>query len=239
MGGAPRQWPKCGRGAGQLEYQDYDSWTSEEKQLFAEGRLKAKWGVGQVSVRLPLNSCLSFISICYGYLPFIVPGYWIIWALVTFVQHGSPRFFPYAGSCIAVSFAIVNELVTKNICKLLFPKRLTDRPPEAVCKHPGLPSGHVMNAYTLMTWLFLEATFHKVIYPEWLVGILLIFLPVPWARVYNRDHTVVQVAVSIVTALIMGTIAYLVRRRYFPGHQEPWDWYHGDIGFVEHDPLFN
>lgn len=67
------------------------------------------------------------------------------------------------------------------------------RPPEAVCKHPGMPSGHVMNAYTLMVWCFLEAALDRMVHPEWLAVIVLVLGPVPWARVYNKDSGVARV----------------------------------------------
>merc|ERR1712154_122763 len=127
-------------------------------------------------------------------------------------------------------FALVNETVTKQICKRTLSPEITSRPPEAVCKHPGMPSGHVMNAYTLMTWAFLEAALDAHIYLEWLLIIVMVMGPVPWARVYNKDHTVPQVVVSACIATVMGVIAYCLRRHYFGDHISPWTWYHVSPG---------
>merc|ERR1712194_46421 len=96
---------------------------------------------------------------------------------------------------------------------------LTKRPPEAVCKHPGMPSGHVMNAYTLMVWALLEEMLDPdIVYPEWCLFIVLVMGPVPWARVYNRDHTRQQVLVSVLAGSLIGALGYIIRGTYFPGH---------------------
>lgn len=226
----PVQWQPIAKlkGSGQCECQGFESWTEEEKQMWHEGKLRSKWGIGQVSIRLPIRDPLHFIGLLYGYLPFVIPIWWALWALITWIARGEPRFFPAFGICIAVGFALVNELVTKQICKRTLPKSITDRPEEAVCKHPGMPSGHVMNAYTLMVWCFLEAAFSEIVYPEWLVVIVLVMGPVPWARVYNKDHTVAQVVTSACVATVMGTVAFLIRKTHYPDHDQPWDWYHAN-----------
>lgn len=223
--GAPVQWPSFGKGAGQFEFQGYETWTPAEQQAFKDGKLTRKWAVGQVSIRLPLAGPVSFVAIVYGYLPFIIPLWWAEWVIWSWVHNGEPRFFPLCGLSIAAGFALVNETVTKQICKRTLPPEITSRPPEAVCKHPGMPSGHVMNAYTLMIWCFLEALLDKIVHPEWLIAIVLVMGPVPWARVYNKDHTVAQVMVSAVVAVFMGGLAYYIRKTYFPGHYQPWDSY--------------
>lgn len=237
----PKQWPNCGAGAGQFEYQDFDKWTEDEKKFWQEGSLKAKWGIGQVSIRLPIRSPLQFIAILYGYLPFIIPIWWFIWMVSTWSKCGSPRFYPTFGLCIAAGFALVNETITKKICRKFLPENITSRPPEAVCNHPGMPSGHVMNAYTLMVWTLLEVAYDYRIHVDYLLVLLLVMGPVPWARVYNKDHTVKQVVASMVAALVMGGIAFGIRCLKFPNHRGhwPWDWegYHVErLGMsIHHD----
>jgi len=224
----PQQWQKfLSPGAGQWEYQGYESWTPEEQKAFREGKLTAKWGIGQVSIRLPVTGGVDFVALVYGFLPYIIPLWWAIWAGVTWIVHGRPRFFPAFGICIATGFVILNEAVTKKLCRRFMSKEITDRPAEAVCRHPGMPSGHVMNAYTLMVWCLLEAALDSSVYPEWLVVIILVMGPVPWARVHNRDHTLLQVATSAGCAVLMGTTAYLIRVHFFPHIHQPWDYYHG------------
>jgi membrane-associated phospholipid phosphatase len=230
----PKQWPgpnKC-TGAGQYEYQGFEEWTPEEQKQWEAGTLTAKWGVGQVSIRLPIRSPQQLIAIIYGYLPFIIPIWWFMWVVGTWSKCGSPRFFPAFGLCIAAGFALVNETVTKKLCRKFLSEEITNRPPEAVCKHPGMPSGHVMNAYTLMTWTLAEVLMDYEIHLDQFIILLLVMGPVPWARVYNKDHTVPQVVASMLAAVCMGLIATAIRFGNFPdqrGHM-PWDWagYHVD-----------
>eukprot|EP00449_Zooxanthella_nutricula_P031373 CAMPEP_0198491052 /NCGR_PEP_ID=MMETSP1462-20131121/2540_1 /TAXON_ID=1333877 /ORGANISM="Brandtodinium nutriculum, Strain RCC3387" /LENGTH=252 /DNA_ID=CAMNT_0044219637 /DNA_START=64 /DNA_END=822 /DNA_ORIENTATION=+ len=221
----PAHWQLFAKGAGQCEYQGFDTWTDAEKEMWREGKLRCKWGIGQVSIRLPVANTLTYVALVYGYLPFVIPIWWAIWSGVSYMRVGKPQFFPFFGLCIAGSFALVNELVTKQICKRTLPASLTARPPEAVCKHPGMPSGHVMNAFTLMVWVFLEAALDNLVHLEWLVAILLVLGPVPWARVYNKDHTVPQVLASACIASVMGCIAFYIRKTHFPHHPMPWEWY--------------
>lgn len=237
----PKQWPGCGVGAGQFEHQGFESWTPQEQQEWEEGTLTSKWGIGQVSIRLPIRSPLQFVAILYGYLPFIIPIWWLIWTTSTWAKCGSPRFYPTFGLCIAAGFALVNETVTKKICRKLLPADITSRPPEAVCKHPGMPSGHVMNAYTLMVWTLIEVAWDYQIHLDYLLILLVVMGPVPWARVYNNDHTRRQVQVSMAAAVIMGSVAFGIRFLCFPHHRGlwPWDWegYHvSPLGLAAREP---
>lgn len=220
----------CEKGAGQLEYQGFEDWTADEQEMWKAGLLRCKWGIGQVSIRVPVRDVSSFLALVYGYLPFVIPLWWAIWAIVTYLLKGGPRFFPTFGLCVAIGFAILNEALTKPVCHRVLSPSITSRPPEAVCKHPGMPSGHVMNAYTLMVWCFLEVVLDHHVHVEWLFIILVVMAPVPWARVYNRDHTVPQVAVSAAMGTVMGVVAYLIRKMYFPNHGQPWDWHSIDEG---------
>jgi hypothetical protein len=226
--GAPTQWqphPKL-QGAGQYERQGYQFWTAEEQEMWKKGTLTEKWGIGQVTIRSPVSWPLGGLAIVYGFLPFVIPLWWAIWSLVTYFTLGKPRFFPFYGLCVAAGFAIVNEAGTKRICRKLLPASIADRPIESSCRHPGMPSGHVMNAYTLMIWCLLEAMLDCVIHVEWLILILIVMAPVPWARVYNKDHTVLQASISCAVSLVMGGLAYYIRATYYPHHAQPWDWYH-------------
>jgi hypothetical protein len=222
----PEQWPGCATGAGQFEYQGFDTWTPEEQAQWSEGALTSKWGIGQVSIRLPVQGPLQLIAIMYGYLPFIIPIWWFIWTVSTWAKCGSPRFYPAFGLCIAAGFALVNETITKKLCRKFLDPAITSRPPEAVCKHPGMPSGHVMNAYTLMVWTLAEVCWDFEVHIDHMCVLLLVMGPVPWARVYNKDHTWLQAQVSMVVALVMGLLAWGLRMHFFPHHRGdwPWDW---------------
>lgn len=223
----PEQWQLCAQGAGQCERQGFATWTAEERQLWQDGKLRVKWGIGQVSIRLPWRGCLHFIAVMYGFLPFIVPIWFFVWVVETWISRGYPRFFPAYGLAVSAGFALVNELITKRLCRKFLPASITDRPPEAVCKHPGMPSGHVLNAYTVLGWLVLEFVNDEAgLHLEWLLIVLLVMGPVPWARVYNRDHTLAQVAASAVIAGVMSYLAFWIRKTKFGGgaHSHPWQW---------------
>jgi len=227
----PKGWALIAPGSGQWERQAFDSWTTEEQELWRRGKMQVKWGIGQVSIRLPVQGWQQFLALVYGYLPFLIPLWWLVWSLATYIRTGTPRFFPFYGICIAVSFALVNEVIVKQICKRVLPASITARPAEAVCKHPGMPSGHVLQAYTMMTWVTWEVLLDSVVYPEWCAIIFLILAPVPWARVSNLDHTVPQVLVSAVIAFFMGSMAFYIRKTHFRHHAQLWDWYNAGDGY--------
>mmetsp|Transcript_46478 Transcript_46478/g.99523 ORF Transcript_46478/g.99523 Transcript_46478/m.99523 type:complete len:282 (+) Transcript_46478:35-880(+) len=219
------------KGAGQWEYQGFEDWTPDEQALYKQGKLQHKWGVGQVSIRLPFADPITIVAVIYGYLPYVIPIWWGVWALYSYLWNGMVRFFPTFGVCIAVFFAIINECITKPLVHMVIPEALSQRPAEAVCRHPGMPSGHVLNSWTIMIWMLLEAIFDKYIYPEWLVAIILCMGPVPWSRVHNRDHTVLQVTVSCIISVFLGAAAYAVRHTFFPGHGHPWHWWAVSEGY--------
>merc|ERR1712136_693604 len=140
---------------------------------------------------------LDMSALLYGFLPWIIP-----WAIVT---------------------TLVNE----------FLKRLIDQPrPQRSANRmldgrpmPGMPSGHVLNSTTLMTWAMLEILFDGPDVAAALGGsVLIIFLqcPVPWARWHNGDHTAAQCIVSIFLGMIVGTVAFVIRMRHFPSVWKPW-----------------
>lgn len=226
----PQPWVGIlSKGAGQLEYQGFEDWTPEEKQLWRSGKLRSKWGVGQVSIRLPLADNLTIVALFYGFIPYIIPIWWAIWVSTSWAMNGHPRFFPAFGLCVALGCAIVNELITKQFCRLVLPESLTDRPPEAVCRHPGMPSGHVLNGWILMVWCLVEAATAKLVQIEWLIIIVACMGPVPWARWYNKDHTLAQVTVSMVLSIFFGVAAAWVRKTHYPNQSFLWHWYNTDM----------
>merc|ERR550514_872406 len=111
-----------------------------------------------------------------------------LWWAATFA------FFPAYALVVALFCLVLNELVLKNIFK-------QPRPPESACESYGFPSGHVLNAYALQTWLLLELTISggHVEPSDWdnFLITVLIFAPTPWARWYNLDHSLKQCVFSI------------------------------------------
>lgn len=227
-GPGPQEWQPFAslEGTALLETQGFEEWTTEENSLWREGKLTSKWGIGQVTVRWPIQDQWDFLAIVYGFVPVCVPIWWVIWLLVGFVRTGYLPAFPFFGLCVSLSFVAVTEFAVKPICKCFISEAKTRRPLGSVCKAAGLPSGHTMNAYTLMTWIILEVLYDSVIYPEWFIVTLVVMAPVPWARVHTQDHTLLQVSTSMALAICMGVIAYHLRTLLFPRIQEPWQWVH-------------
>lgn len=225
-GGLPKQWQLFGSpGLGLCELQGYEAWTDEEKGRHAKGELTAKWGVGQVSVRLPVGAAadgqtrtLALVAVVYGFVPYLFPLFWIFHVIWEIALRGHVPFFPACAFCLVLVVVLINELIIKQACDRLLAPEVTSRPPEAVCTHPGMPSGHTIMTYTVMVWCLLEVAMDKVFYLDCCLLILLLLAPVPWARVYNRDHTVQQVLVSVCIATVAGILAYLLRRYIHPGY---------------------
>merc|ERR1712176_586895 len=98
-------------------------------------------------------------------------GWWAVWCLATLISYDRLPFFPAFGLCIATAMALINELAVKPVCKLMLPNIISARPPEAVCMHAGMPSGHVLNTYSLMVWAMLESAMGTIVHLEWIFSI--------------------------------------------------------------------
>ena len=61
-----------------------------------------------------------------------------------------------------------------------------------------MPSGHVLNAIAMLTWISAEVVGagRAGDYAGVLAATTLLLFPVPWARLYNLDHTYSQVTVK-------------------------------------------
>lgn len=223
---APKQWQLFDalEGRGVFEFQGFSAWTAQERAQWASGDLRCKWGIGQVTIRLPVSSATDGVAIAYGFLPFIIPLWWAVDVIWSFSLTGSCHVFPLFGLCLSATLALVNEALIKQACKSLLDKFSIQRPAESVCKQAGMPSGHALNAFTLMFWTLLEVLTDRIFYPEWVLVILFVLGPVPWARVYNGDHTWLQVRASVCVAFFTGIFAFCIRRAYFPNITEPWDY---------------
>jgi len=185
------------------------------------GKYTHKCALGQVTIRCPEYNPIAHIAILYGYLPFIIPGGFFILGFV----YG--RFMGKFGFFLALSCTIANELFFKPLANDPRPIQSANKTKAGTPTH-GMPSGHVLNAYTLMIWSSLEVIFARD--PEsqqiqlwWFIVILVIMLPVPWARWYNYDHTLMQCLVSVALALVIGTTAFEIRTKYFSDHWQPWE----------------
>mmetsp|Transcript_35435 Transcript_35435/g.81061 ORF Transcript_35435/g.81061 Transcript_35435/m.81061 type:complete len:253 (-) Transcript_35435:137-895(-) len=220
--------------------EDPDDPGGVEKARFGENLQKLC--VGQVTIRLPLPwwNPLAIIALLYGFLPWIIPLGFLISFLVEAVpqyahgwRHGTDwlrenRDIGFYGILLSVVLAIINEGILKPVCKQERPPQTANRykpgPGEerGKIKH-GMPSGHVMNATTIMWWSLLEVALagpeDEVLKARWCALIWLLMGPVYWARWYNLDHTFNQCLVSAILGTIFGCVAFYVRVQYY-GHYE-------------------
>mmetsp|Transcript_7857 Transcript_7857/g.17266 ORF Transcript_7857/g.17266 Transcript_7857/m.17266 type:complete len:258 (+) Transcript_7857:84-857(+) len=216
------------------------------------GEFTQKLCIGQVTVRLPLNwrNPLSIIGLMYGFLPWIIPAAFLISFLVEAVPEFAKgwrdgtvwlqrtRIISLYGILISVVLAIINEGILKPILKQPRPVQTANRYPpkdgqeKGEIKH-GMPSGHVMNATTVMWWSLLEVAVagphhDPALKAQWCLVIWVLMGPVFWARWYNLDHTFNQCLVSSILGTLFGCIAFYIRVKYY-GRYEATPW-------VEQDP---
>eukprot|EP00747_Dinoflagellata_sp_TGD_P168733 gnl/TRDRNA2_/TRDRNA2_195835_c0_seq1.p1 gnl/TRDRNA2_/TRDRNA2_195835_c0~~gnl/TRDRNA2_/TRDRNA2_195835_c0_seq1.p1 ORF type:complete len:261 (+),score=35.86 gnl/TRDRNA2_/TRDRNA2_195835_c0_seq1:67-783(+) len=190
-------------------------------------RYTKKIAVGQVTIRLPIYwHPLNLIALAYGFLPWIIP-------ISLFVHWVITRHFITLYTLVAsLVVMVLNEGILKPVLKQPRPPETANRYPDGSVKH-GMPSGHVLNATTIMVYLLCEVAVrgagyepmdqdHGILTIEWLVAILLLMGPVPWARWYNLDHTLNQCLVSLVLGTIAGVGFFFIRIHFFPDHWRPW-----------------
>lgn len=199
----------------------------KDPELIANGGLyESKKAYGQVTIRFPLSAhpdpVKNIIALTYGFLPWGIP----IGLMVSFFS--TWHFIYLYGPLISVVLAIINEGILKPICKDPRPTASANQEKDGSMK-PGMPSGHVLNATAIMVWALFEVYMrgpgldeHNNLTMTWLGVILLVHLPVPWARWYNSDHSAAQCLVSIIIGLVVGYIAFYLRCQYFEGAWKPW-----------------
>uniref|UniRef100_A0A7S1AJ56 Phosphatidic acid phosphatase type 2/haloperoxidase domain-containing protein n=1 Tax=Noctiluca scintillans TaxID=2966 RepID=A0A7S1AJ56_NOCSC len=197
---------------------------SDEELEGNGGQFTRKMAIGQVTIRLPLDpSPLNLIALAYGFIPWLLPA--------SFAAHWFIRrhFMALFGLLASVFVSLLNEFCLKALINDPRPRQSANKRLDGSMK-PGMPSGHVLNSATLMTWSLLEVCLngpgmdskHEALTMGWLVFILILMVPVPWARWYNLDHTAAQCLCSIVLGIIFGFTAYLVRVHYFAHQWAPW-----------------
>mmetsp|Transcript_10985 Transcript_10985/g.19877 ORF Transcript_10985/g.19877 Transcript_10985/m.19877 type:complete len:272 (+) Transcript_10985:59-874(+) len=205
----------------------------DEELVKYGGRYDRKICVGQVTIRLPLDwHPLNLLALLYGFLPWIVP----LAFAVSFISVAVPPFlqgwhtglqmlihkhyFSAFGTYLSTSLAVVNECILKPLIKQDRPKQSANRYKDGRIK-PGMPSGHVLNAVSLMVWGLLEVTWEGPgLRSGWACLICSMAAPVVWARWYTMDHTLNQCLVSAVLGFACGTLAFFLRVEYY----SPYEW---------------
>jgi len=188
-----------------------------------DARFTHKKAYGQVTIRFPIDwNPLNIIALLYGFLPWLIPIGLTIYFIVTW------HFIYIYGPLMSVVLAIINEAILKKIFNEPRPIESANIHKDGTMK-PGMPSGHVLNATSIMVWALLEVYFkgpglevHSGLTYTWLAVILAVHVPVPWARWYNYDHTLNQCIVSLVLGTLAGIAGFYLRVRFFSGAWKPW-----------------
>jgi hypothetical protein len=199
-------------------------YKDEEDQKYPWGPYTDKKAYGQVTIRFPLNKApRNLIALAYGFLPWLLPILFVVYGVATW------HFLPLYGVAMSIICALINEAILKPILGQPRPACTAHRDKEGKPKN-GMPSGHVLNATTIMVWACLEVALKGPGLAEgqgltisWLVIILLLMAPVPWARWHNWDHTLNQTLVSLVLGTVAGIAAFYLRITFFSHPWKPWE----------------
>mmetsp|Transcript_29958 Transcript_29958/g.79899 ORF Transcript_29958/g.79899 Transcript_29958/m.79899 type:complete len:221 (-) Transcript_29958:242-904(-) len=177
---------------------------------------------------------LDVIAMGYSCIPaFLIFGIQA-WVVINFARHRKFGLFEVVTWCLYPLVLGLEDYILKAVVKLVGPQ---PRPLGSCDLACGMPSGHALMSYGLLTWMLLELNSRTHIRKPfaWTVFLLLLILPIPWARVQLNDHSVMQVVVGcvfgVVTALAffaflrvvmvkhlsVATCNYTFRDNYSPG----------------------
>ncbi|KAK1943532.1 hypothetical protein P3T76_004928 [Phytophthora citrophthora] len=154
----------------------------------------------------------------YGMVPYLVP----IALALEFIFHRRSWTRLFAFLFIPI-VAIINAVI---LVKSLGECSECDRPCGSCVSSNGMPSGHATNAIGLCLWMILETLLG--VGKQWSVatkaatctGLVLLFVPVPYSRMYLGDHTDLQVGIGSADGVVFG-LAYFFVLRYVVGRRLP------------------
>ncbi|EGZ13282.1 hypothetical protein PHYSODRAFT_361204 [Phytophthora sojae] len=154
----------------------------------------------------------------YGMVPYLVP----IALALEFILHRRSWTRLFAFLFIPI-VAIINAVI---LVKSLGECSECDRPCGSCVASNGMPSGHATNAIGLCLWMILETLLG--VGKPWsagrkaatCVGLVLLFVPVPYSRVYLGDHTELQVGIGSADGVVLGLVYFFVLR-YVVGRRLP------------------
>ncbi|KAG7394485.1 hypothetical protein PHYBOEH_005146 [Phytophthora boehmeriae] len=154
----------------------------------------------------------------YGMVPYLVP---MAIALELILHRRSwTRLFAFLFIPIV---AIINAVI---LVKSLGECSECERPCGCCVSSNGMPSGHATNAIGLCLWLILETLlgvgrqWQLVTKAVACVGFILLFVPVPYSRMYLGDHTALQVGIGSANGVVFGLVYFFVLR-YVVGKRLP------------------
>jgi membrane-associated phospholipid phosphatase len=187
------------------------------------------------SISAPMDS-VGFWDVVfsfYGMVPYLVP----IALALEFILHRRSWTRLFAFLFIPI-VAIINAVI---LVKSLGECADCERPCGSCVSSNGMPSGHATNAIGLCLWMILEVLLG--IGKQWrvtaklaaCVGLVLLFVPVPYSRMYLGDHTALQVGIGSADGVVFGLVYFFVLRyvvgRRLPGATERMK--QGRLGFLD------
>ncbi|KAG6613888.1 putative PAP2-like protein [Phytophthora cinnamomi] len=154
----------------------------------------------------------------YGMVPYLVP----IALALEFILHRRSWTRLFAFLFIPI-VAIINAVI---LVKSLGDCSECARPCGSCVSSNGMPSGHATNAIGLCLWLILETLLG--VGKPWNAGrkaaacaaLVLLFVPVPYSRMYLGDHTGLQVGIGSADGVVLGLVYFFVLR-YVVGRRLP------------------
>ncbi|KAG7392769.1 hypothetical protein PHYPSEUDO_014256 [Phytophthora pseudosyringae] len=154
----------------------------------------------------------------YGMVPYLVP----IALALEFIFHRRSWTRLFAFLFIPI-VAVINAVI---LVKSLGECSECERPCGSCVSSNGMPSGHATNAIGLCLWLVLETLlgvgkqWEAVTKVATCAGLVLLFVPVPYSRMYLGDHTGLQVGIGSADGVVLGLVYFLVLR-YVVGRRLP------------------
>lgn len=157
----------------------------------------------------------------YGMVPYLAVIFAVGHLLVTWAIRRDRRILKWGIRILVLCFAIITTVIRAVIIKSLGDCTQCYRPCGSAAGVYGLPSGHSMASIGLCAWLLLEVwcgtrTTHWLKSKQILTSVLLVlvFVPVPYSRVYLGDHTHLQVEVGSALGLVLGVAYFLLLGRF-------------------------
>jgi len=162
--------------------------------------------VADVLICLPDYSFVTLLMAFYSYIPMLLFLSLIAWLIISKTTR------PLLGIVGYIVAVILNEAILKNIFRQA-------RPAGTCALSYGMPSGHSAISFMFLTWVILECVMcifrwdlnRKVAYSSLA---LILFVPVPYSRIYLLYHTVAQVGVGMSIGFIMGVCYFVLLRVY-------------------------
>ncbi|CAH0488615.1 unnamed protein product [Peronospora farinosa] len=171
------------------------------------------------SVSVPTNDVVFWdvVFSFYGMVPYFVPT--AITLDFIFLRRSWVRVFAFLFIPI---FGGINSIIVLSLGEC----SECDRPCGSCVSSNGMPSGHATTAIGLGLWLILETLLG--VGKQWrvitkvavCVGLVVLFVPVPYSRIYLGDHTELQVVIGSADGVVFGLVYFFVLR-YVVGRRLP------------------